>query len=217
MRSGIAQRLTCDFEDAVDELDGLLRQAVRLRMDADVPLGAFLSGGVDSSTVVALMQTQSARPVQTFTIGFSESSHDEAPYARAVAKHLGTEHHEEVLTPGRVIELVPRVASLHDEPFADGSSVPTYLLSKFTRRTVTVALSGDGGDALRAVVQLYRGRAQGLPGPEDASEGWIVDFTPSIPKACKVLQTKTLSPDFSARSLKKSYKTEVEPAKYSNF
>jgi asparagine synthase (glutamine-hydrolysing) len=147
-RSGMEHRLTDTFDDAVSQLDGLLRDAVRLRMQADVPLGAFLSGGVDSSTVVALMQAQSGRPVQTFTIGFSEGSHDEAPYARAVARHLGTEHHEDVLTATRVVELVPRVASLHDEPFADGSSVPTYLLSRFARQTVTVALSGDGGDEL---------------------------------------------------------------------
>jgi asparagine synthase (glutamine-hydrolysing) len=148
VRSGIENRLTGSFEDAVDELDGRLRQAVRLRMHADVPLGAFLSGGVDSSTVVALMQAQSAQRVQTFTIGFAEGSHDEAPHARRVAEHLGTEHHEEVLTPAQVIELVPFVAELHDEPFADGSSVPTYLLSRFARRRVTVALSGDGGDEL---------------------------------------------------------------------
>jgi asparagine synthase (glutamine-hydrolysing) len=148
VRLGTENRLTGSLEEAVDELDERLRQAVRLRMQADVPLGAFLSGGVDSSTVVALMQSQSAQPVQTFTIGFAESSHDEAPHARRVAEHLGTEHHEEVLSAEQVIDLVPFVAELHDEPFADGSSVPTYLLSRFTRRRVTVALSGDGGDEL---------------------------------------------------------------------
>src|SRR5207253_11144463 len=121
VRPGVENRLAGDFDDAVDELDGRLRQAVRLRMHADVPLGAFLSGGVDSSTVVALMQAQSARPVQTFTIGFAESSHNEAPYARRVAEHLGTEHHEEILSPAHVVDLVPTVAAFHDEPFADGS------------------------------------------------------------------------------------------------
>ena len=146
--SAMERRLTCGFEEAVDELEWHLREAVRLRMQADVPLGAFLSGGIDSSTVVALMQAQNGRRVQTFTIGFAESSHDEARHARVVAKHLGTEHHEEILTPERVVELVPRVASFHDEPFADGSSVPTYLLSRFARQTVTVALCGDGGDEL---------------------------------------------------------------------
>jgi asparagine synthase (glutamine-hydrolysing) len=148
VRAGRENPLTGRFEDAVDELDSRLRDAVRLRMRADVPLGAFLSGGVDSSTVVAHMQAQSRRPIQTFTIGFTERSHDESPHARAVAQHLGTDHHEEILTPAQVIELVPRVAELHDEPFGDGSSVPTYLLSRFARQAVTVALSGDGGDEL---------------------------------------------------------------------
>jgi asparagine synthase (glutamine-hydrolysing) len=148
VRAGRENPLTCPFEEAVDELDVRLADAVRLRMQADVPLGAFLSGGVDSATIVAQMQRQSRRPVQTFTIGFAERSHDESPHARAVAKHLGTDHHEEVLSAQQVIELVPRVAEIHDEPFADGSSVPTYLLSRFARQTVTVALSGDGGDEL---------------------------------------------------------------------
>ena len=148
VRAGRENPLTGPFEEAVDELDVRLRDVVRLRMQADVPLGAFLSGGVDSSTVVAQMQRQCRRPVQTFTIGFAERSHDESPHARAVAAHLGTEHHEEVLTAVQVIELVPRVAEIHDEPFADGSSVPSYLLSRFARQRVTVALSGDGGDEL---------------------------------------------------------------------
>jgi asparagine synthase (glutamine-hydrolysing) len=148
VRSGRENPLTCPFEEAADELESLLQEAVRLRMEADVPLGAFLSGGVDSSTVVALMQSQSARPIETFTIGFSERSHDESPYARAVATHLGTHHHEQRLTPASVLELIPHVALLFDEPFADGSSVPTFLLSQFARQWVSVALSGDGGDEL---------------------------------------------------------------------
>jgi asparagine synthase (glutamine-hydrolysing) len=181
VRAGIENRVTETFDEAVDELDGRLREAVRLRMHADVPLGAFLSGGIDSSTIVALMQAQSTRPVQTFTIGFAEGSHDEAPHARRVAAHLGTEHHEEVLSPPQVIDLVPFVAELYDEPFADGSSVPTYLLSRFARQRVTVALSGDGGDELfggypryywASRIQRWQGRlgrvgARGLAGLVD--------------------------------------------------
>lgn len=146
VRAGLEKPLTCGFQEAADELETLLTEAVRIRMQADVPWGAFLSGGIDSSTVVALMQMLSDRPVQTYTIGFSEPSHDESPYGRAVASYLGTEHHEQLLSPSDVLELIPHIASVHDEPFADGSNVPTYLLSQFARQGVTVALSGDGGD-----------------------------------------------------------------------
>jgi asparagine synthase (glutamine-hydrolysing) len=148
VRGGLENPLTCDFHEASAELEALLREIIRSRMEADVPLGAFLSGGVDSSAVVALMQAQSDRPIETFTIGFSESSHDEAPYARAVAAHLRTQHHEQTLTSSAVLDLIPQMASHFDEPFADGSSVPTYLLSHFARQEVAVALSGDGGDEL---------------------------------------------------------------------
>lgn len=136
------------FRDAADMLEERLRRSVRLHMQSDVPYGAFLSGGVDSSAVVAMMQAESTKPVKTFAIGFSEASHDESIHARAVADHLGTEHHELILSSSEIPHLVPGVAAFFDEPFADNSAIPTYLISRFARESVTVCLSGDGGDEL---------------------------------------------------------------------
>ncbi|MGF1747119.1 asparagine synthase (glutamine-hydrolyzing) [Vibrio cionasavignyae] len=142
--------------DAIDHLESVIRDAVKLRMASDVPLGAFLSGGVDSSLIVSVMQSQSSLPVNTFSIGFNVEGYNEAVYAKEVAEYLGTNHTERYFEPGDALNIVPQIGHMFDEPFSDASQLPTYLVSAMAKEKVTVCLSGDGGDELFSGYKRYQ-------------------------------------------------------------
>src|SRR6266849_4848767 len=183
--------------EAAEHLQDLLADSVRMRLVSDVPLGVLLSGGIDSSTVTALAVRASSEPVKTFSISFAESSFDESSYARAVAKFLGTDHHEERLSANLAAILVGDIGSWMDEPFSDPSLVPTYLLSRFTRKHVTVALGGDGGDELFAGYPMYLGHRFAeiyTRVPRLLRRGLIEPLVRRLP-----VKTKNLSFDYRAR------------------
>ena len=195
------------IESAASELRDLLSDAVRMRLVADVPLGVLLSGGVDSSAVTAFAVRHATETVKTFSIGFSEDSFDETRYARLVAKHLGTDHHEEILSAARAADLVSEIGTWLDEPLSDGSLIPTYLLARFVRKHVTVALGGDGGDELFAGYPMYYGHkvaaAYGAI-PQFLRSGLIEPVVKRLP-----VSTKNLSFDYRAKRFVRSAKYDT--------
>ncbi len=185
------------LDHAASELRELLSDAVRMRLVSDVPLGILLSGGIDSSTVAAFAKQHATDTVKTFSIGFEENSFDESKYARLAAKHLGTEHHEEILSAGKAGDLVSEIGGWLDEPLSDGSLIPTYMLSRFVRKHVTVALGGDGGDELFAGYPMYFGHKIAdiyTAIPKFIRGGLIEPVVNSLP-----VSTKNMSFDYKAK------------------
>ena len=183
-QEGVHNRYRGGPEEAVADLTSVLSEAVALQVESDVPLGAFLSGGVDSSMIVALMQSQSAQAITTFSIGFEDAAFNEAEYARDVANHIGTNHHDMYVTGNDALDVVPNLPSIYDEPFADSSQIPTYLVSKIAKERVTVSLSGDAGDELFGGYTRYQNAANAwnrvnkIPAPVRSLVSWSIQATP---------------------------------------
>lgn len=211
-QKGIADPVT-DFSQAKAELKAILQKSVKSRMEADVPLGTFLSGGYDSSLMTAMAQEASEAPVKTFSIGFEEKQYDESGYASAVAKHLGTQHTEEIIREKQMLELVESIPQYFDEPMADSSEIPTMLVSALARKQVTVALSGDGGDEFFCGYQMYQklGQAQKL----DAAGALIYGISqlPGL-KQANLLGRLPFSVRTIAQNRDKRYKTQLCSDKY---
>ncbi|MGK7875491.1 MAG: asparagine synthase (glutamine-hydrolyzing) [Xenococcaceae cyanobacterium] len=184
--AGVRSPFTGSDTEATEQLEHLLTDAIRRQMVADVPLGAFLSGGIDSSTIVALMQAESSQPIKTFTIGFDEEGYNEANYAKAVAEYLGCAHTELYITPETAIAIIPKLPTLYDEPFADSSQIPTFMVAQLAKQQVTVSLSGDGGDEIfGGYTQYFWGRGIWR------SLGWL----PASWRCTVAQMITTLSPD----------------------
>jgi asparagine synthase (glutamine-hydrolysing) len=188
-RSVVQRGLSNPMEDEremIDQLEAVLGQAIEEQSLADVPVGAFLSGGIDSSSIVALYQRRSSKPVQTYTLGFKEEDFDEAAYARAIAQHLGTVHHEHYVGEAEACDVIPQLPSIYDEPFADSSQIPTFLISRFARTDVTVALTGDGGDELFGGYNRHVfgprmwGALAHIPRPVRAAAGALANLPTSV-------------------------------------
>ena len=205
LRAGLADPIE-DERDATDQLEQALARAVTSQSLADVPVGAFLSGGIDSSTVVALYQKHSPATVRTFTIGFNEREYDESADARAVAAHLGTDHHERIVTAAEARDVIPQLPAIYDEPFADASQIPTFLVSRFAREQVTVALSGDGGDELfggytrhSELARLWSGLGR-IPGPlRSAATGALAAVPPPLWDKLGAVMRGRASPNFGGK------------------